>query len=232
MDNRTEYPSIQMADLLGHQLNDVESKFSPKNGIFYNGIEEMIPLPCPRVSIIGSRSASAHGLSEAQEITRLLVENNVAIISGLARGIDTAGHKTAIECGGKTIAVLGTPLDRTYPKENSSLQKEIMINHLAISQYPVGRGTAPKDFVLRNRTMAIISDATVIVEAGESSGSLHQGRDTLRIGRPLFICRTVAENEGLEWPKKMIDYGAMTLDEHADILEHLPSDLEMPELFQ
>ncbi len=221
-----------MADLLGHPLNDVESKFSPKNGIFYNGIEEMIPLPSPRVSIIGSRRASAHGLSEAREIAKLLVENNAAIISGLARGIDTAGHKTAIECGGKTIAVLGTPLNRTYPKENSSLQEEIMMNHLAISQYPAGHRTAPKDFALRNRTMAIISDATVIVEAGESSGSLYQGWETLRIGRPLFICKAMSENEELEWPKKMIDYGAMALDEHADILENLPSDVRMPELFQ
>ena len=156
----------------------------------------------------------------------------MAIISGLAKGIDTAGHKTAIECGGKTIAVLGTPLDRTYPKENSPLQEEIMMNHLAISQYPAGHKTTPKDFVLRNRTMAIISDATVIVEAGESSGSLHQGWETLRIGRPLFICKAVAESKVLAWPKKMIDYGAMMLDEHADILESLSPDIKMPELFQ
>jgi len=132
----------------------------------------------------------------------------------------------------ETIAVIGTPLNKTYPKENSELQKEIMKNHLVISQYPVGYSTTPKDFVLRNRTMALISDATVIVEAGNSSGSLHQGWETLRIGRPLFICKSVVQNNELKWPKEMIKYGAMELDKPIDILENLPSDVKMPELFQ
>ena len=126
--------------------------------------------------------------------SKRLIENKVTIVSGLAKGIDTAGHKTAIEIGGKTIAVIGTPVNRVYPKENTDLQEEIMKNHLVISQYPVGHKTTPKDFIFRNRTMALISDATVIVEAGDSSGSLHQGWETLRIGRPLFICKSVLEN--------------------------------------
>ncbi len=225
-----EYPSIQLEDLLGRPLNDIESKFKPKT-IFYEGSME-IPVPCPRVSIIGSRGASEKGLSEAKEISKILIENEVVIVSGLAKGIDTVGHKTAIEYGGKTIAVIGTPLNKVYPKENSELQEEIMKNHLVISQYPVGHPTTPKDFVLRNRTMALISDATVIVEAGESSGSLHQGWETLRIGRPLFICKDVVENDKLEWPEKMIQYGAMKLDESTDILENLPTGIKMPELFQ
>jgi len=225
-----EYPSIQLEDLLGRPLNDIESKFKPKT-IFYKGSME-IPVPCPRVSIIGSRGASEKGLSEAREISKILIENGVVIVSGLAKGIDTVGHKTAMECGGRTIAVIGTPLNKVYPKENSELQEEIMENHLVISQYPVGHSTTPKDFVLRNRTMALISDATVIVEAGESSGSLHQGWETLRIGRPLFICKDVVENGQLEWPEKMIRYGAMKLDEPTDILENLPTGIKMPELFQ
>ena len=78
-----------------------------------------IPIPCPRVSIIGSRDASERGLLEAKRISKILVENKITIVSGLARGIDTVGHKTAIEYGGKTIAVIGTPLNKAYPKENS-----------------------------------------------------------------------------------------------------------------
>jgi len=225
-----EYSSIQLKDLLGRPLNDIESKNEPKT-IFYEGSME-IPLLCPRVSIIGSREASEKGLAEAKEITKILVENQVIIVSGLAKGIDTVGHKTAIEYGGRTIAVIGTPLNKVYPKENLELQNELKKNHLVISQYPVGHSTTRKDFVMRNRTMALISDATVIVEAGESSGSLHQGWETLRIGRPLFICKSVAENEKLEWPKEMIKYGAMVLGEPADILENLPSNIKMPELFQ
>src|SRR3989344_7695526 len=165
-----EYSSIQLEDLLGRPLNDIEEKYAPKI-IFYKGSME-IPIPCPRVSIIGSRGASKRGLLEAKEISRILVENEVVIVSGLASGIDTVGHKTAIEHGGKTIAVIGTPLNKVYPKENLELQEEIMKNHLVISQYPVGYPTTPKDFVFRNRTMALISDATVIVEAVDSSGSL------------------------------------------------------------
>jgi len=230
MAERKEYSSIQLKDLLGRPLNDIESKYEPKI-IFYEGSME-IPLPCPRVSIIGSRGASEKGLAEAKEITKILVENNVIIVSGLAKGIDTVGHKTAIECRGRTIAVIGTPLNKVYPKENLELQNELKKNHLVISQYPVGYSTTRKDFVMRNRTMALISDATVIVEAGESSGSLHQGWETLRIGRPLFICKSVTENEKLKWPEEMIQYGAMILDSPTDILENLPSDIKMPELFQ
>ena len=225
-----EYLSIQLKDLLGRPLNDIESKYAPKV-IFYEGTMD-IPLPCPRVSIIGSRGASEKGLLEAEEITKILVENEVVIVSGLAKGIDTVGHKTAIKNGGKSIAVIGTPLNKVYPKENLELQNELKKNHLVISQYPVGYPTTPKDFVLRNRTMALISDATVIVEAGDSSGSLHQGWETLRIGRPLFISKAVMENQQLEWPKKMMEYGAMKLEESTDILENLPSNIKMPELFQ
>jgi len=226
-----DYPSIQLEDLLGRPLNNIEEKFAPKT-IFYKGSME-IPILGPRVSIIGSRGASENGLSEAKEISKTLIENEVVIVSGLARGIDTIGHKTAIEKGGKTIAVIGTPLNKVYPKENLSLQEEIMKNHLVISQYPVDHSTTPKDFVLRNRTMALISDATVIVEAGDSSGSLHQGWETLRIGRPLFICKDVVENSQLEWPEKMMKYGAMELDEPIDILENIPGNVKMmPELLQ
>ncbi|MBI1664072.1 MAG: DNA-protecting protein DprA [Nitrosopumilus sp.] len=225
-----EYPDVQLMELLGRLLNDIESKFAPKK-IFCEGPMKL-PLPCPRVSIIGSRNASEQGLVEAKEISKRLIENNVTIVSGLAKGIDTVGHKTAIKYGGKTIAVIGTPLNKVYPKENAELQDEIMKNHLVVSQYPVGHNTTPKDFVLRNRTMALISDATVIVEAGDSSGSLHQGWETLRIGRPLFISKSVVHNDKLEWPGKMIKYGAMELNEPSDILENLPSDIKMPEIFQ
>ena len=224
------YESIRVDNLLGRSLNNVEEKFAPKI-IFYKGSME-IPIPCPRVSIIGSRDASERGLLESEEISKILIKNKIIIVSGLAKGIDTVGHKTAIKYGGKTIAVIGTPLNKTYPKENSELQEEIMKNHLVISQYPVGHLITPKDFVLRNKTMALISDATVIVEAGESSGSLHQGWETLRLGRPLFICKDVINNNKLNWPKKMLQYGAIKLNNSIDILENLPTSTAVPKLLQ
>lgn len=225
-----EYLSMNTEKLLGRDLNDIEMKYSPKL-LYVQGSME-IPLPCPRVSIIGSRKASPNGLADAKKIARTLIENQAVIVSGLAEGIDTVAHQTAINMNGKTIAVIGTPLNKVYPRKNFELQQEIMNNHLAISQFPIGHSTTPKDFVLRNRTMALISDATIIVEAGDTSGSLHQGWETLRLGRPLFICESVVNDTQLSWPKKMIEYGAMNLDEPTDILENLPSNIKMPELFQ
>ena len=230
MAEELEYQSIDLKNLLGRTLNDIEEKFAPK--IIYHKGSIQIPLPCARVAVIGTREPTEEGISAARQVSKTLVENDVIIVSGLAKGIDSVGHKTAIENGGKTIAVIGTPLNKTYPKENTDLQEELMKNHLVISQFPVGHITTKKDFVFRNRTMPLISDASVIVEAGEGSGTLYQGWEALRLGRPLFICKSVVHNPKLEWPKEMIKYGAIELDESVDILEHLPSNVKMPELFQ
>lgn len=225
-----EYSSISVKDLLGRTLNDVEIKYAPK--ILHISGPMEIPLPRPRVSIIGSRKASTKGLEAAQTITKTLAENKTVIVSGLAEGIDTAAHKTAIATGGKTVAVIGTPLNKVYPQKNFELQEEIMNNHLVISQFSIGHPTTPKDFVLRNRTMALISDATIIVEAGDTSGSLHQGWEALRLGRPLFIWKSIFSNTKLIWPEKMLQYGAMKLSDPVDLFEILPSHLEILDVFQ
>jgi DNA processing protein len=99
-----------------------------------------------------------------------------------------------------------------------------MEDHLAISQFPVGHPTLRTNFPRRNRTMALITDATVIVEAGETSGSLSQGWEALRLGRPLFIMKSVAES-GLKWPAEMRRYGADVLADPDDLLDVLPTDL-------
>ena len=196
-------------------------------GIIYTKGIIKIPLPSPRVSIVGSRKASLEGLENAGKIAKILVENQVLIVSGLAEGIDTSAHQAAIKAGGKTIAVLGTPLNKTYPKKNFDLQQQIMSKHLAISQFPIGHLTRPKDFVARNKTMALISDATIIVEAGNTSGSLHQGWEALRLGRPLFIWNYIFNNTKLTWPEKMLKYGAIELSDPLDIIEFLPSSIEI-----
>ncbi|MDA4118913.1 MAG: DNA-protecting protein DprA [Thaumarchaeota archaeon] len=207
--------------LLGRPLNDVETKYAPKT-LYAIGVLD-IPLPTPRVSIVGSRKASPEGLETAAKVARVLVRNQAVIVSGLALGIDTAAHKGTIAAGGRTIAVIGTPLDRFYPSQNADLQREIMRNHLVVSQFPVGHKTRPGDFPIRNRTMALISDATFIVEAGESSGSLHQGWEALRLGRSLFIWKTILEDKRLNWPQEMLDYGAMVISDPREMLESLPS---------
>ena len=204
------YNSLSVEGLLGRPLNDAESRNAPA-ALYCAGTMD-VPLTSPRVSVIGSRNASGAGLDEAEAITKFLTKNGIIIVSGLARGIDTAAHKTAIASGGSTIAILGTPLDRAYPMENRSLQEEIMRNHLAVSQYVAEHRTVPGDFVLRNHTMALISDGTVVVEAGESSGALYQCWETLRLGRPLFLGRTILDNCSLSWPEKMLERGAIQLN--------------------
>ncbi len=220
--------TLLLPEMLLGPLNDVEEKYAPPK-LFAAGPMEL-PLPRPRVAIIGSRKASAKGLETAANAARVLSKRGVVVVSGLAEGIDTMAHRTAIAEGGRTIAVLGTPLDRTYPQKNLDLQKEIMNHHLAISQFPVGYPVQRKNFVMRNRTMALISNASIIVEAGETSGSLHQGWEALRLGRPLFIWKSIASDPSLNWPKRMMQYGALELNDPKQVLDILPSSKRISQI--
>src|SRR5208337_1215806 len=213
--------STSPEELLGRPLNEIEQKFAPTK--LFLSMGKGTPLPGPRVAIVGSRKASAQGIRLTQEIASFLAGRKVIVVSGLAEGIDTAAHEAAIRQSGLTVAVLGTPLDKFYPAKNGGLQKTIMRDHWAISQFPVGYPTEPKNFVIRNRTMALISDASIIVEAGETSGSLHQGWEALRLGRPLFISKLITDNASLRWPKKMMEYGANELTEFEEVIDMLPS---------
>jgi DNA processing protein len=154
------------------------------------------------------------------------VGEGIVIVSGLARGIDSVAHRTAIESKGRTIAVLGTPLDEAYPKENAPLQREIAEKHLVVSQYAPGQPTGRTNFPRRNRTMALLSDATVIIEAGEGSGTLSQGWEALRLGRNLCILQSVVEDKSLVWPAEMIRYGAQILSSTTQLLDVLPPTLD------
>ena len=197
-------------DLLG-PLNEVEESHAPKK-LYLAGDKELLTRGT-RVAVVGSRNASSEGLGRTIRLARMLAERGIIVVSGLAEGIDTAAHEAAMEAGGRTVAVLGTPLDECYPAKNRELQDRIMGGHLAVSQFGLGSATSRKSFPMRNRTMAFLSDATVIVEAGESSGTLHQGWEALRLGRPLFLLESIVENGSLSWPGKMISYGAEILSE-------------------
>lgn len=217
-----------IADLLGRSLNQFERNYAPDK-IYIKGVIPS-PIPSPRVSIVGSRKASDNALEAAREITKTLVRENVLIVSGLAEGIDTSAHESTIDNDGKTVAVIGTPLDKFYPQNNRYLQQIIMQFHLVISQFPVGHPIQNSNFVMRNRTMALISDATIIVEAGDNSGSLYQGWEALRLGRSLFIWKSIIENSSLKWPKQMMRYGAIPLYSPKDVTESLPSKLGLTNL--
>lgn len=177
-----------------------------------------------RVSVVGSRKASNAGVQRAKIFTEALVKRNIIVVSGLAQGVDTVAHETAIKNGGRTIAVLGTPLNQAYPISNKQLLKTIKKDHLAISQFYEGITYGKSSFPLRNKTMALISDATVIIEAEENSGTQYQGWEALRLGRMLFIMQNVVEDNTLSWPKQMIEYGAqvLTRENMDEMLDDMP----------
>ena len=212
---------VTAEELLG-PLNDVEQKHAPTT-LFVAG-KISILREGGRVSIVGSRKASREGVVRAKKLAKLLVERNVVVVSGLAEGIDTAAHTGTLEAGGRTVAVIGTPLDKAYPRKNAELQDRIGREHLLVSQFPIGYPTKPNNFPLRNRTMALISDATVIIEASDTSGSLHQGWEALRLGRGLFIAKSLAESSSVTWPEEMLNYGARVLADETleELFDFLP----------
>jgi len=202
---------VTLRKLLGRDLNYVEQKYAPTE-LYVEGSLKL-PLKAPRVSVIGTRKPSPIGKDVARLIVEKLVKNGIIVVSGLARGIDTIAHATAIELDGKTIAVLGTPLNRFYPPENKDLQLKIMKEHLAVSQFPPNHATIPSDFLKRDRTIALISNATIIVEAKQSGGTVFTGWEAIRLGRPLYIWKDTFDNPNLSWTRKIEKHGALKLDE-------------------
>lgn len=170
----------------------------------------------PAVAIVGSRKASPEGLKRARQLARALVEAGVVVMSGLADGIDQAAHRAALELRGSTIAVIGTPLDKAYPAAHAELQERIYREQLLLSPFAVGTRTYPSHFTQRNQVMARLAAATVIIEASDTSGTLHQAAECERSGRPLLIARSVVEDPKLTWPKRFA--GATTLDNVKQVL--------------
>lgn len=214
--------SVQIQDTF-RPLNEAEKKFAPKN-ITLKGDVSLLS-EGGRVSIIGSRNASAQGIARARRLSRLLVENGITVVSGLAKGIDTVAHRTAIEAGGRTIAVLGTPINEVYPAENRELQEFIGESHLLVTQFPIGHPVLKKNFPVRNRLMALISDATIIIEAHNKSGTIHQGWEALRLARPLYILESAHDPSESSWSSVFLSYGAQILSDESfeSLLESIPS---------
>jgi len=229
LNSKVGIETVTPDDMIGRPLNDIEKKFAPKK-LYIKGDKSLMN-EYPRVSIIGTRNPSESGRDNTYMLTNFLALNKVTIVSGLALGIDSIAHRTVIDKGWHTIAVLGTPLDKYYPKENTDLQNEIMRNHLVISQFSIGSPIQRKNFPIRNRTMALLSHASIIVEAKEGSGTIHQGWEALRLGRPLFIVEEGTKKKDLGWASKLMEYGAeiLPMSKVKVILESLPAPMVVRE---
>lgn len=204
------------------QLRDAEY---PIELLYYQGYWDLVFTRC--VAIVGTRQPSEDGVRRTQKLARLLAEDGFTIVSGLAHGIDTTAHRTAIESGFPTIAVIGTPLSAHYPRENADLQSLIAREHLLVSQVPVcryfdqdwriNRGFFPE----RNVTMSALSEATIIVEASDTSGTLTQARAALKQNRKLFILDSCFSVAGLKWPHSYEKRGAIRVKNYDEIRIHL-----------
>lgn len=181
----------------------------------------------PSVAVVGTRKPSDAGIARARKIVRSLVEDGKVVVSGLAAGIDSIAHQTALELNGRTIAVIGTPLSQAYPAANRDLQRRIATEHLLISQVPVYRYSQQSPhfnrlfFPERNITMSALTAATVIVEAGDTSGTLIQARAALHQRRKLFILDSCFQNSAITWPARFLERGAIRVRDYDEIRKAL-----------
>jgi DNA processing protein len=218
MKNAPHLAVVTLADLLG-PLAEPERKNAPD--LLYAAGDTDLLRRGVRVAVIGTRRPSAPGLRRARKLAAELVGAGVTVVSGLAAGIDTAAHQAAMAAGGRTVAVLATPLDQTWPPANRALQHRIAAEHLALTACPPGAAVTRASFPARNRLMALLSAATVIVEAGDASGALAQGWEALRLGRPLFVLKSLLDLPDLVWPRRMLHYGAQLAATTASITSQL-----------
>jgi DNA processing protein len=181
--------------------------------------------PGPLVAVVGARDASDDGCDVAYGLARSLAEQGVAVVSGLARGIDAAAHRGALEAGGRSGAVLGTGLERVYPAEHHTLQHALAGSLGLLSALLPGSAPTQKTFASRNRILAAISDAVVVVQGRERSGALLTATAARRLGRPLAALPWDSRDPLGAAPHALIRAGAATLVRGAaDILELLGAE--------
>ncbi|HVF92468.1 MAG TPA: DNA-processing protein DprA [Blastocatellia bacterium] len=180
----------------------------------------------PCVAIVGSRHCSTYGRNVAGMLGRELGERGVTIVSGLARGIDTAAHRGAIESGGITIAVMGTGLDLVYPKENRKLSEEIARHGAIMSEFPLGTPPLPQNFPFRNRVISGVTLGVLVVEGAERSGSLITARMAYEQGRDVFAVPGNITSSKSFGPNYLIKDGARLVQSWRDVVDEFPSEIK------
>jgi DNA processing protein len=182
---------------------------------------ECFEAPC--VAVVGSRRCSTYGENASEMLSRDLANQGVCIVSGLARGIDTAAHRGAIRAKGKTIAVLGTGIDQIYPKENAKLVDEIVDSGGAVvSQFPLGTPPLKENFPYRNRVISGLSLGVLVIEASERSGSLITSRLALEQNREVFAVPGNITSKNSFGTNFLIKSGAKLVQQWKDVINELP----------
>jgi len=201
----------------------------PPPGLFLRGSAEPQLLSEPSVAIVGARSCSSYGSQVARMLGRELAGAGLVVVSGMARGVDGEAHRGALEAGGATIAVLGCGIDRDYPAAHTHLARGICANGLVVSEYAPEVEPAPWRFPARNRIIAGLCAATVIVEARERSGALITADFALEAGREVFAVPGEITSALSAGTNALLRVGAVPLTSSADVLEALGIEARAPE---
>lgn len=174
------------------------------------------------VAVVGTRDASNEGLRRSAKLARSLADRNVAVLSGLAKGVDTAAHEATLDAGGRTIAVLGTGILRAYPKENAELAERIVAQGGAlVSQFWPDQAPTRYTFPRRNVVTSGLSQGTVVIEASSTSGAKMQARLALEHGKQVFLLRTLVTSQ--PWAQNYLARGAIEVADVETILDRLRS---------
>ena len=174
------------------------------------------------VAVVGTRRASAYGLTHTRELAAELAQTGVCVVSGLALGIDAAAHTGALDGGGRTVAVLGSALDKPYPQENKPLMRRILESGgSVVSEYAPGTPPSRYSFLQRNRIIAGMSLGTLVTEGPRRSGALNTATRTLESGREVFALPGNVDSPGAQLPNMLISEGARLVTGAADILSAL-----------
>jgi DNA processing protein len=196
----------------------------PPLALHYAG--DLALLATPGLAIVGSRRASPYAVNVAEHFSRKLAPAGLTIVSGLARGVDSAAHQAALDSGGKTIAVLGTGIDIIYPRSNARLFRKIAEHGLIVTEFPPGAPPKKEHFPVRNRIISGLTYGTVIVEATRRSGSLITARMAAEQNREVFAVPGSIFAEGSEGTHRLVQYGAKLVHDEHDILQELPDELQ------
>ncbi len=233
-DWRKAEQEVAQAGTLGVTIITCQDPLYPKNllNIYdYPPFLYMKGSLCPEeigVAIVGSRLASTYGRYVTEKLSRELALKGITIVSGLARGIDSAAHRGALAGKGRTIAVLGSGLDIVYPPENEALAADIAAQGALVTEYPFGTPPNAPNFPARNRLISGISLGVVVVEAGEKSGSLITARIASEQGRSVFAVPGAIESAGSRGTNRLIKQGAKLIENVEDILEEILPQAGLP----
>jgi DNA processing protein len=183
----------------------------------------------PAVAVVGSRRATTYGLEMARLLAGEIAAAGVTVVSGLARGIDQAAHVGALEAGGRTLAFLGSGIDRIYPRESIALAERISSSGAILSEFPMGTAPLSGNFPVRNRLISGVARGTLVVEAAARSGSLITARMALEQGREVFAVPGNVTSDNALGPNLLIRDGAKLVMRGRDVLEEIPGAPLPPE---